>query len=270
MKNTLLRFLCNNYIKQSCFGYRTALVSCRRCISNSVPQGQELTQTSVKTDAKKEVDTWEALKHDDYFNLRSLVTLKDLFRINAHFGHHQGGRNVYMSPYLFGTRSGIDIIDLEQTVPLFQDALNFTAHIAYRGGVILFVSRSKPMMPYIEKTAELCGEYAHCRYWMPGLFTDMPNKFGQRVRLPDLCIFINTLNSVFETHKGVIDSAKLLIPTVGLVDSNCDPRLITYPIPANDDSFKAVKYYLNLFETAVLKGKQKRKEDEEMLSDSEL
>lgn len=207
-------------------------------------------------------DSKDPLQHDDYFNVRHLVTMKDLYSNNAHFGHSEGCRNEYMKPYLFGSRSGTDIFDLEQTVPLFQDALNFTAHIAYRKGVILFVSRSKAMMPFIEKTARDCEEYAHCRYWSPGLFTDMTNRFGQRIRLPELCIFLNTLNSVYETHRGVSDSAKMLIPTVGIVDSNCDPRLVTYPIPANDDTYKAVVYYLKLFETAIKKGKAKRTLDD--------
>ena len=206
-------------------------------------------------------DTSEALNHEDYFNVRKLVTVKKLFLANAHLGHHKGCREVFMSPYLFGTRCNIDIFDLEQTAPMFQDALNFTAHIAYRGGVILFVGRHKAMIPYIESAAKSCGEYAHCRYWQPGLFTDMPKAFGQRVRLPDLCIFMNTLNSVFEPHRGVTDCAKLLIPTVGVVDSNCDPRLITYPIPANDDSFKAMNLYLDLFKAAILEGKKKRAEE---------
>lgn len=233
------------------------MLSCRRCISNEVADRQ--VEKAVETQSIQSAETLqEALKHDDYFNVRNLVTLKDLFHNNAHLGHNKGCRNVYMTPYLFGTRSDIDIIDLEQTVPLFQDALNFTAHIAYRGGIILFVSRSKGMMPYVEKTAEVCGEYAHCRHWIGGVFTNAHHAFGQKVRLPDLVILLNTLDGAFQEHRAVVDSAKMLIPTVAIVDTNCDPRLITYPVPANDDTFKTMSYYLNLFETAILNGKRKR------------
>ncbi|XP_060587560.1 small ribosomal subunit protein uS2m-like [Ruditapes philippinarum] len=210
-------------------------------------------------------ETPDSLKHEDYFNVRKLVTVKDLFLVNAHLGHNKGCRDVYMSPYLFGTRGDMDIFDLEQTAPLFQDALNFVAHIAYRGGVILFISRNKAMLPYIESTAKSCGEYAHCRFWQPGLFTDMPRAFEQRIRLPDVCIFVNTLNSVFESHRGVIECAKMLIPTIGIVDSNCDPRLISYPIPANDDSYKACRLYLRLFKEAILAGKKKRAEESKQI-----
>lgn len=202
------------------------------------------------------------LDHEDYFDVKKLVTVEGLFENRCYFGHDERCRDPYMKPYLFGTRSGIDIFDLEKTVSLFQAALNVVAHIAYHDGIILFVSRQKALMHLIEETAQNCGEYAHCRYWSPGLFTDRQNSFGHSVRLPDLCIFLHTQNSVFRIHRAVTDCAKLLIPTVGIVDSNCDPRLVTYPIPASDDSFYCVRHYLNLFEETILTAKERRKKDE--------
>lgn len=89
----------------------------------------------------------ESLQHEDYFDVKSLVTLKDLFSARVHLGHKAGSRNIYMSPYIFGCRQGVDIIDLEQTLVRLQDAMNFTAHIAYRGGIILFLSRHNQMLP---------------------------------------------------------------------------------------------------------------------------
>ena len=201
------------------------------------------------------------LDYDDYFDVKKLVTLENLFEHRCHFGHDTRCRNPYMKPYLFGSRTGIDIFDLEKTVPLFQAALNVVAHIAYRGGIILFISRQKATMHLVEETAQNCEEYAHCRYWNPGLFTDSRNVFGHTARLPDLCIFLHTQNSVFRTHRAVSDSAKLLIPSVGVVDSNCDPRLITYPIPGSDDSFFSVRQYLNIFEKTIQIAKAKRAED---------
>ncbi|KAL4219391.1 28S ribosomal protein S2 [Mactra antiquata] len=232
--------------------------------SRSISTYGTLNQHAENKDVNSENSLIDPLEHHDYFDIRKTVTVKNLFLSTAHYGHVTGCRNPYMTPYLFGVRSGIDIIDLEQTVRHFQDALNFTAHIAYRNGIILFVSRNKMMMPHIEKTAKACGEYAHCRYWSNGIFTDMVSRLGQNVRLPDLAIFLNTQNSVFQTHKGVLDCAKMLIPTIGVVDTNCDPRLISYPIPANDDSFRSNMLYLSLFEAAIKKGKAKRAEDANM------
>ena len=191
-----------------------------------------------------------------------MVNMRDLFRARVFYGHNIGTRNSFMTPYLFGTRLGVDIIDLDQTLPLLHHALNFTGHIAYRGGVILFISRNRQMSPLIEKIAKDCGEYVHCRFWKGGTFTNATVQFGSVTRLPDLCIFINTLNSVFQTHIAVTDAAKMLIPTVGIVDSNCDPRLIAYPVPGNDDTPAAVELYCRLFKEVILKAKAKRKEDD--------
>ncbi|ESO98858.1 hypothetical protein LOTGIDRAFT_113844 [Lottia gigantea] len=199
---------------------------------------------------------------DDYFGVRKLVTVKSLFEVGAHLGHKTGCRDPYMAPFLFGTRFDLDIIDLEQTKVMMQDALNFAAHIAYRGGVILFASRYRQTLDIVEQTAKDCGEYAHCRYWRGGSFTNSNVIYKGATRLPDLCIFVSVLNSVFETHTGVIDSAKLLIPTIGIVDTNCDPRIISYPIPANDDTPVAIKLYCELFKQAILAGKEKKKKDQ--------
>lgn len=112
------------------------------------------------------------MEHPDFFRVAELFTLKDLFYARVHLGHNKGVRNPLMMPYIFGTRLQTDIIDLEQTVPLLQQALNFTAHVAFRGGIIMFVSRHQQLMPHIEATAEECGEYSHCREWKGGTFTN--------------------------------------------------------------------------------------------------
>lgn len=200
------------------------------------------------------------LEHDDYFGVKDLFTLKDLFNARVHLGHKTGLRNPYMKPYIFGNRLGVDILDLEQTVTLLQDALNFTAHIAYREGVILLISRNLQTIPLVEKTAQDVKEYAHCRRWKGGSFTNASMQFGAVTRLPDLCIFLNSLNDVFQQHIAVVESAKMNIPTIGIMDSSCDPKLITYPVPGNDDSPVAVQLYCRLFKEAIMKGKEKRKE----------
>uniref|UniRef100_A0A8C7TZW0 Small ribosomal subunit protein uS2m n=1 Tax=Oncorhynchus mykiss TaxID=8022 RepID=A0A8C7TZW0_ONCMY len=167
-----------------------------------------------------------------------------------------------MEPYLFGSRLDQDIIDLDQTVEHLQSALNFTAHIAYRGSVILFVSRRRQFGHLVESTAQDCGEYAHTRYWQGGLLTNAPIQYGPGVRLPDLIVFFSTLNNVFQQHVGVRDAAKMNIPTVGLVDSNCNPSLVTYPVPGNDDTPAAMELYCRLFKMTINRAKDKRRQME--------
>lgn len=78
--------------------------------------------------------------------------------------------------------------------------------------------------------------------------------------LPDLCIFLNTLNTVLTQHTAVRDAAKMNIPSIGIVDSNCNPDLITYVVPGNDDSPASIDLYCKLFKEAILRGKEKRKQ----------
>ncbi|XP_019396462.1 PREDICTED: 28S ribosomal protein S2, mitochondrial [Crocodylus porosus] len=204
----------------------------------------------------------ESLKHPDYFNVKELFSLKDLFEARVHLGHKKGCRHRFMEPYIFGCRLQQDIIDLDQTMDHLQLALNFTAHIAYRKGIILFVCRNRQFGHMVELMAKDCGEYAHTRYWGGGLLTNSHVVYGGNVRLPDLLIFLSTLNNVFESHVAIRDAAKMNIPTVGVVDTNCNPSLITYPIPGNDDSPSAMELYCKLFKMTIIRGKDKRKQME--------
>ena len=111
-----------------------------------------------------------------------------------------------------------------------------------------------------EKAAIECGEFSHCRPFQLNTFANSERFFGTVVRLPDLVIFLRTQDSVFSMHTAINHCAKLLIPTVGIVDTNVDPRLITYPVPGNDDTPEAIQLYLDLFKKAILAGKAKRKE----------
>ncbi|KAK1333986.1 hypothetical protein QTO34_004984 [Cnephaeus nilssonii] len=107
----------------------------------------------------------EPLKHSDFFNVKELFSVRSLFDARVHLGHKAGCRHRFMEPYIFGSRLDQDIIDLEQTAAHLQLALNFTAHVAYRKGIILFVSRHRQFCHLVENTARDCGEYAHTRYF---------------------------------------------------------------------------------------------------------
>jgi len=202
----------------------------------------------------------DPLKYHDFFGVRNLVTVADLFNSRVHLGHKVEVRDPHMMPFLFGARIGIDVIDLEQTVHLLGDALNFLAHVAFCGGIVLFVSRHMQTIPLVERTAVECGEYAYCSLWRPGTFTNSMTKFGAVTRLPDVVVFVSTLNNIFETHEAVTETAKLNIPSIGVLDSSCDPRLITYPVPGNDDTPCAIELYCRIFKEAVMRGKEKAKE----------
>ncbi|XP_068211243.1 small ribosomal subunit protein uS2m-like isoform X3 [Palaemon carinicauda] len=202
----------------------------------------------------------EALKHPDFFKVADLFTVEDLFKARVHLGHTDGSLHSNMTPFIFGSRLGHLIIDLDQTADYLRQALNFTAHIAFRGGIILFVCRSPQHQVSVENWAKECGEYAHTRFWYLGTLTNSTVAFGCVTRLPDLLIFLNTLDSGLEQHRGVEAAAKMLIPSVGIVDTNCNPNLITYPVPGNDDSAASINLYCKLFKNAILRGKEKRKE----------
>lgn len=196
----------------------------------------------------------------DYFHVHDLFTVQDLFNARVHYGHKEGSLNDYMRPYIYGSRLGHLIFDLDITADHLRRALNFTAHIAYRGGIILFFNRNAQNVHLVEKTAMECGEYSYTRFWFGGIFTNANQQFGAVTRLPDLCIFLNTQNNILNQHTAVRDSAKMLIPTIGIVDSNCNPNLITYPVPGNDDTPVAMELYCKLFKSAILRGKEIRKQ----------
>ncbi|KAF2366216.1 Ribosomal protein S2 bacteria/mitochondria/plastid [Trinorchestia longiramus] len=200
-----------------------------------------------------------SLTYPDYFSVTDMFTVEDLFKARLHLGHKEGTLNDYMRPYILGSRLSQLIIDLDKTVPRLHKALNFLAHIAFRDGVILFVGRQEQHQYAIEEIAAKCGEFAHTRYWAGGVFTNSTMQFKCTVRLPDTVILLSTLNPILDNHIAYTDSARMRIPTVGVVDTNCDPRLVTYPVPASDDSTDSVLFMANLFAKAITRGKEKRK-----------
>ncbi|XP_015786307.1 28S ribosomal protein S2, mitochondrial [Tetranychus urticae] len=244
----------------NCFAKLPNLSSKAVRFSSLGSQSVKIAEDPEKVSSSDEPVIINPLDVPDYFGVHQLVSLKQLFDNRVHFGHKEGSLNEYMVPYLYGSRLGVCIIDLNQTVARLKDALNFTAHIAFRGGVILFVSNHKETGQYVEKIAKECGEYAHCRHYQSATFTASEVFFGKVMRLPDLCIFLSTFNNVFLEHDGVRDCAKLFIPSIAICDTNSDPRLVTYPVPGNDDTPSAIHLYCDLFKQAILKGKAAKEE----------
>lgn len=164
-----------------------------------------------------------------------------------------------MKCFIYGSRLGHLIFDLNQTAELLREALNFAAHMAYLDAIILFISRNPQTSLLVEKTAIECGEFAHTREFSDATFPNSVTAFRGVTRLPELCIFLNTLNPVLDQHIAVAHAAKMGIPTIGVVDTNCNPNLITYPVPGNDDTPSAIELYCKLFKQAILLGKEARK-----------
>ena len=143
-------------------------------------------------------------------------------------------------------------------VLFFQLALNVLSHIAYRGGIILFVSTHPQFEELTQRTARECGEYFITRRWRGGTLTNSMMLTGM-TRVADLIIFLH-LPSLGRNMLAVKEAAQANVPSIGIVDSDCNPNLIMYPIPGNDDSPSAVELYCNLFKKAVLRAKEVRME----------
>lgn len=167
-----------------------------------------------------------------------------------------------MKPFIYGKRFDTAIINLDETALLLRQALNFLAHVTYRGGIVLFLARQPQLTHLVEKTAIESGEYAQCRPWITRSFTASEQIFGDSIRLPDVMIFLHTKEGTqYSEHVGIRDAAKLNVPTIGIVDSDCNPNMISYPIPGNDDSIVSQQLYLHLFKQTILLAKKRRKED---------
>uniref|UniRef100_A0A914CC80 Ribosomal protein S2 n=1 Tax=Acrobeloides nanus TaxID=290746 RepID=A0A914CC80_9BILA len=178
-----------------------------------------------------------------------------MFMNRVHYGHRIGTLNENMKWALYGERLGVCIFDLEITRKYMVRALEFLAHMAARGAVILFVTADKTNMLMVEKMALSAGHYAHVRKWEPDTL-DIKLKVGITARAPDLIVLLSVQNSLLGPHPAIYEAARKPIPTIGICDSNANPRMVTYPIPGNDDSPTAVHYYMTLFLEAIKRGEQ--------------
>ena len=221
-------------------------------------------------------------------------TMKELLEAGTHFGHQINRWNPKMQTYLFGERNGIHIIDLQQTMPLLYSALRILKDVASGGGRILFVGTKRQAQNIIEEKAQQCGQYYVNHRWLGGTLTnwntisnsitrlkkhektlsdqesgltkkEMVNLTRQRDKLnlslggikemggrPDALFVIDTNKE----HIAVNEASVLKIPVIGILDSNCDPSKIDFPIPGNDDATRAISFYCRLAAEAILDGLQ--------------
>ncbi|XP_075253168.1 small ribosomal subunit protein uS2m-like [Convolutriloba macropyga] len=216
-------------------------------------------KTRSNIDVQLEKFYLESLKHDDFFKVKSLVTLPDCFKANMHLGHKRDCWNDGFNEYVFGNRLDIDIINLEKTVERLRNALNVIAHIVFRNGIVLFVLRpGHRECHFVDQQALDVGEYSNTRQWRDTFLSSRAASYEENVRVPDLIVLFSCHNSIFAPHPCLKEASNLGIVTVGLVDSNCDPRLVSYPVPGNDDSPSSVRHFGSLVAAAILAGKRER------------
>ncbi|BAU23077.1 30S ribosomal protein S2 [Caldimicrobium thiodismutans] len=238
----------------------------------------------------------------------SHITMKQLLEAGVHFGHQTRRWNPKMKPFIFGERNGIHIIDLQQTLKYFEIAYEFVVNLTSEGGKILFVGTKKQAQDAIKEEAERCGmPYVNFR-WLGGTLTNFRTirqsveklkrieswfedgtieRFLKKERLrlerlkfklernlegiknmESLPQAIYVVDPVYE-EIAVKEARKLGIPIVGIVDTNCDPDLIDYVIPGNDDAIRAVKLISSKIADACLEGQEIYKEKIVALSDKE-
>jgi small subunit ribosomal protein S2 len=142
-----------------------------------IPQLQFTAKAEQQEIQTPKIQRINPLAHPDYFNVANMFTVRDLMNARVHFGHKEGSIEDRLKPYFFGKRLGHVIFDLEQTAEYLKRALNFTAHTALQGGIILFFCRSSLNSHIVETTAKECGEFAHTRYWRGGIFTNSNVQF---------------------------------------------------------------------------------------------
>ncbi|KAE8750399.1 hypothetical protein FOCC_FOCC002958 [Frankliniella occidentalis] len=239
-------------------GAKGTLFSVRGAGETALQSDQQLSNFEDEDLSTPDIEVDDTLEHKDFFGVRKLCTPSLLFQHKVHFGHKATSLDPRMRQFVYGIRSNHVIFDLDISNFHLQEALNIAAHVALRDGIILFVARLPHCANLIEQTAKDCGEYAHVRQWKMGCLTDISKYQKMECRLPDLVILPSTVSEFGSEHPVVAEAAKLNIPTIGIVDSNCNPNMITYPVPGNDDTLTTIQLYCSLFKEAILRGKAER------------
>eukprot|EP00127_Corallochytrium_limacisporum_P005684 Clim_evm63s210 gene=Clim_evmTU63s210 len=188
------------------------------------------------------------------FGVPNNFTMRTLLKAGVQYGHRKGTRCVEAKGYVAGVREGIYQIDLEQTIVHLRRALTVVREVAYGGGIVLFVGTRPNTEKIIMDAAMSAGEYHITRKWVPGTLTNIKQTMETTV-MPDVIIFL----SLPRTQTAVAEAKLARVPSIGIVDSDCNPDDVTYPIPGNDDSPVAIQLYCNLFVAAIREGKMKRK-----------
>jgi len=227
------------------------------------------------------------------------IAMRQLLEAGVHFGHNTGRWNPKMKQYIFGARNGIHIIDLTHTVKLFRTAFNAVVDATSRGELVLFVGTKKQAQDVIVEEANRAGQLYVTQRWLGGTLTNFKTVKGSLERLKSLekmeedgTLFALTKREqvmirrdrdklmkslggikglskvpgmlfVIDPHKehiAVDEARKLEIPVVAITDTNCDPDVIDYVIPGNDDAIRAIKLFAAKIADAAIIGNKVYKE----------
>ena len=222
------------------------------------------------------------------------INMRQMLEAGVHFGHQTRYWSPKMAPYIFGSRNKIHIINLETTLPLFQEAMNFLGSVTAAKGKVLFVGTKRQASKLVREHAERCGSPFVDHRWLGGMLTNfktVKNSIARLIELDELnnSGAIDRLSKkealILERERSKLDRSlsgirdmtglpdcifvidvdhekiavaeakKLKIPVVGIVDTNSSPDGIDYPIPGNDDAIRAVRLYLSHAADAVLEAR---------------
>ncbi len=221
-------------------------------------------------------------------------TMRQLLEAGVHFGHQTRRWNPRMAPYIYGTRNGVHILDLTQTVPMTHRALQALRDVVASGGRVLFVGTKRQAQEPVAQAAKRCGQYFVNHRWLGGMLTnwktislsirrlrelesqagegqsgltkkEMLQRAREREKLERALGGIKDMGGlpdillIIDTNKEAIavqEAGKLGIPVVAICDSNSDPLGVRYPIPGNDDASRAINLYCDLAVGAILDGIQ--------------
>lgn len=217
--------------------------------------------------------------HEDTFHPPSVneVSTATLLAAGAHLGHSTSLLRQNCQPYVYGVRDGIHIIDLDKTLVHLRRAASVVEGIAQRGGIILFVGTMKGQEHSLQVAAKRCGGYYVHTRWVPGTLSnstqisqawqrhevDMADQPTSRklspnlkktIIKPDLVVILNPV----ENRNLIHECLAAQIPTVGIIDTNSEPSLVSYPIPANDDSLRSCELILGVLSKSAQKGRDAR------------
>jgi len=224
----------------------------------------------------------------------AVITMKQLLEVGAHFGHQAKRWNPKMKPYIFTERNGIHILDLHQTLAATEKAYEFVREISSEGGKVLFVGTKKQAQDAVKEEAERAGGFYVNHRWLGGLLTNLNTIKTRVKRLKELeeMDADGTLDTAYTKKEAgllrkemaklskniggikemkklpaalfVVDikkeflaleeAKKLGIPVIALIDTNVDPELVTYKIPANDDAIRSIKLFSQVIANAVVEG----------------